>query len=84
MGKNPNKCVIRVALNLGRHANNDIVRKCANIYSIVERIKQLPKSLWYGKSVINNLDLKESFRTSVAFLNAPLAYINNEIKIQNF
>ena len=31
--------VLRFALNLSRNTNNDIVRKCANISPITERIK---------------------------------------------
>ena len=36
--------VLRSALSLNRNMNNDVVRKCANISSITERIKQLAKS----------------------------------------
>ena len=68
--------VLRFALNLGRTRNNDIVRKCANISAIRERIKQLAKS-WYEKSVINSLDIKEFIRTVVTYPSTPLAYINN-------
>ena len=43
---------------------------------MTERIKHLAK-LWYGKSMIDNLDIKEFIRTAVALPNTPLAYINN-------
>ena len=36
--------VLRSTLSLNRNMNNDVVRKCANISSITERIKQLAKS----------------------------------------
>ena len=36
--------MLRFALNLSRNTNNDIARKCANISSVTERIKQLAKS----------------------------------------
>ena len=75
MGTNPNECV-EISLNLSRNTNNNIVRKCANISSITERIIHLAKS-WYGKWMINNLDIKEFIRTALAFLNTLLAYINN-------
>ena len=68
--------VLRFPLNLSRNTNNNIVRKCANISSITERIIHLAKS-WYGKWMINNLDIKEFIRTALAFLNTLLAYINN-------
>ena len=42
--------------------NNEVVRKCANISSISERIKQLAKS-WYKKAIINNSDIKEYITT---------------------
>ena len=35
---------LRFALNLSKNRNNDIVGKCAKIYSITERIKHLAKS----------------------------------------
>ena len=68
--------MLRFALNLSRNTNNDIARKCANISSVTERIKQLAKS-WHRKSMINNLDIKEFIRRAVAFPNTPFAYINN-------
>ena len=68
--------VLRSILNLNRNMNNDVVRKCANISSISERIKQLAKS-WYKKSIINNSDIKEYITTAEASLGTPLAYINN-------
>ena len=36
--------VLRSILNLNRNMNNDVVRKCANISSISEKIKQIAKS----------------------------------------
>ena len=42
--------VLRFALSLSRNRNNDTVKKCANISSVTERIKQFAKS-WYGKSI---------------------------------
>ena len=68
--------MLRSTLSLNRNMNNDVVRKCANISSITERIKQLAKS-WYKKSIINNLDKKEYITTALAFPDTPLAYINN-------
>ena len=56
--------------------NNNVVRKCANILSISERIKQLAKS-WYKKSILNNSDTKQYITTTEASLGTPLAYINN-------
>ena len=70
------KDVLRFALSLSRNRNNDIVKKCANISSVTKRIKQFAKS-WYWKSMNNNLDIKELIRTTAAFPNTPLAYINN-------
>ena len=64
--------VLRSALSLNRNMNNDVVRKCANISSITERIKQLAKS-WYKKSIISNLDIKEYITTAIAFPDTPLA-----------
>ena len=66
--------VLRITLSLNRNINN-VVRKCANISSITERIKQLVKSM-YKKSIINDFDIKE-YITTTAFPNTPLAYINN-------
>ena len=70
--------VLRSILSLNRNINNDVVRKCANISSISERIKQLAK-LWRKKSIINNSDIKEYITTAEASLGAPLAYINNQL-----
>ena len=55
--------VLRSILSLNRNINNDVVRECANISSISERIKQLAKS-WYKKSIINNSDIKEYITTA--------------------
>ena len=49
--------VIRSIFNLNRNMNNDVVRKCANISSISEKIKQLAKS-WYKKLIITTQILK--------------------------
>ena len=49
--------VLRSIFNLNRNMNNDVVRKCANISSISERIKQLAKS-WYKKLIITTQILK--------------------------
>ena len=68
--------VLRFTLNLNRNMSNDEVKKCANISSISERIKQLAKS-WYKKSIINKSDIKEYVRTAIVYPNTPLAYINN-------
>ena len=54
--------------------NNETVRKCANIPSISERIKELSKS-WFKKAIINNSDIKEYIATAEASLGTPLAYI---------
>ena len=68
--------ILRSILSLNRNMNNNVVRKCANILSISERIKQLAKS-WYKKSILNNSDIKEYITTTEASLGTPLAYINN-------
>ena len=68
--------VLRSTQSLNRKMNNDVVRKCSNISSITERIKQLIKS-WYKKSITNNLDIKEYITTAIAFPDTPLAYTNN-------
>ena len=68
--------VLRSTQSLNRKMNNDVVRKCSNISSITERIKQLIKS-WYKKSITNNLDIKEYTTTAIAFPDTPLAYTNN-------
>ena len=63
-------------LRLNRDMNNEFVKKCTNISSISERIKQLTKS-WSKKAVINNSDIKEYITTAEASLGTPLAYMNN-------
>ena len=68
--------VLRSILSLNRNINKDIVRKCANVPSISERIKQLAKS-WYKKSILYNSDIKEYTTTVGASLGTPLTYINN-------
>ena len=68
--------VLRSILRLNRNMNNEVVRKCANISSISERIKQLAKT-WYKKAIINNSDLQEYIVTAEASLDSPLTYINN-------
>ena len=74
--------VLRSILWLNRYTNNEVVRKCANISSVSERIKQLPK-LWYTKAIFNNSDIKQYIKTAGASLDRPLAYINKEIIKQN-
>ena len=50
MRANPNECN-KICTNFKQeYTNNDIVRKCANISSITERIKHLAKS-WASKIV---------------------------------
>ena len=61
-GKVKIKLVVLSVLRLNRNMNNEVVRKCANISSISERIKQLAKS-WYKKAIINNSDIKEYITT---------------------
>ena len=68
--------VLRSVLSLNRNVNNDLVRKCPNIPSISERIKQLAKS-WYKKSILHNSNIKEYITTPEASLGTPLACINN-------
>ena len=68
--------ILRSILCLNRNINNEVVRKCANISSISERIKQLAKT-WFKKAKINNLDIKEYITPAEASLGTPLAYINN-------
>ena len=63
-------------LRLNRDMNNEFVKKCTNISSISERIKQLTKS-WSKKAIINNSDIKEYITTAEASLGTPLAYMNN-------
>ena len=66
--------VLRSILRLNRNMNNETVRKCANIPSISERIKELAKS-WFKTAIINNSDIKEYIATAEASLGTPLAYI---------
>ena len=61
---------------LNRNINNEVVKKCANISSISEKIKQLAKT-WFKKAKINTSDIKEYIITAEASLGTPLAYINN-------
>ena len=68
--------ILRSILNLDRNTNNEVVRNCANIPCISERIKQLAKS-WYKKSILNTENIKEYITTTKASLGAPLAYMNN-------
>ena len=68
--------VLRSILCLNRNMSNKVVKKCANISSISEAIKQLAKT-WYQKAKINNSDIKEYIVTAEASLGTPLAYINN-------
>ena len=68
--------VLRSILSLNRNMSNEVVKKCANILSISEGIKQLAKT-WYKKAKINNSDIKEYIVTAEASLGTPLAYINN-------
>ena len=68
--------VLISVLRLNRNMNNVVVKKCANISSISERIKQLTKS-WSKKAIINNSDIKEYIATAEASLGTPLAYMNN-------
>ena len=44
---------LRFASNLSRSTRNNIVKRCASVSTIKERIKELAKS-WYDNSVINN------------------------------
>ena len=74
MGANRNER-IKSILSLNRNMNNDVVRKCANISSISESVKQLVKS-WYKKSIVNNSVIQEYITTVEASLGTPLAYIN--------
>ena len=69
MGANPSEC-IKISIKLNKNMNNDVVRKCANISSISERIKQLAKS-WYKKSILNNSDIKEYITTAETSLGTP-------------
>ena len=69
MGANPSEC-IKISIKLNKNMNNDVVRKCANIPSISERIKQLAKS-WYKKSILNNSDIKEYITTAETSLGTP-------------
>ena len=69
MGANPSEC-IKISIKLNKNMNNDVVRKCANIPSISERIKQLAKS-WYKKSILNNSDIKEYITTAKTSLGTP-------------
>ena len=68
--------ILRSILCLNRNINNEVVRKCANISSISERIKQVAKT-WFKKAKINNSDIKEYITPAEASLGTPLAYINN-------
>ena len=74
--------VLRSVLCLNRNMNNEVVRKCASISSVSERIKELPK-LWYKKAITNNSDIKQYIITAGSSLDRPLAYINKEIVKQN-
>ena len=68
--------ILRSILCLNKNINNEVVRKCANISSISERIKELAKT-WFKKAQVNNSDIKDYLITAEASLGTPLAYINN-------
>ena len=68
--------ILRSILCLNKNINNEVVRKCANISSISERIKELAKT-WFNEAQVNNSDIKDYLITAEASLGTPLAYINN-------
>ena len=64
---------LRVASNLSRSTNNDIVRRCTNVSTIKDRIKELVKSL-YENSMINNSDIQKFVRVDIAYPSMPLVF----------